>query len=177
MLRAVSSVVWSCARLGYATERLSSWAVGHLKGGSVFASSSPQTLSNIAWGLSRLGHQPQVKIIEAIIESARLHLDGYTETSLSQSTAPKQGQGFKPKELSALMSALSFWRAYPGSTFLELIEEHLFTGKYCMYSNIINLIITVINAFTSNVLLDYMLTGFLKYDTEAVVGIMWSMVR
>jgi len=122
-------VVWSCARLGYATERLSSWAVWQLGEGTSFALSSPQVVSNAAWGLARLGHQPQPQLIKAIVDPASTHIYDANTVHSPSSEGFHLIPGFKPKELSALMSALTVWRARPGSAFLHRIEAQISSGR------------------------------------------------
>jgi hypothetical protein len=118
----VSNVVWACGRLGYATERLSTWAVGQLEDGQALRQASPQALSNLAWGLSRLGHRPQ-PLLMAEIGSAALR---WMKLALAG------GRGFKPQELSALLSALGTWGARPDAHLLSLTEAELFASKWLL---------------------------------------------
>ena len=132
--RTVSNVVWACGRLGYATERLSTWAVGQVAEGRGLVRVSPQALSNLAWGLSRLGHRPQPVLVAGIVEAAlRCMACEAAGGSRMGPMRPSPGghlrnRGFKPEELSALLSALATWNARPDVRLLVMTEAELVAG-------------------------------------------------
>ena len=133
--RTVSNVVWACGRLGYATERLSTWAVGQVAEGRGLAHVSPQALSNLAWGLSRLGHRPQPALVAGIVEAALRCMGPPPAGGGSQVGSMRPNPGghrrngdFKPEELSALLSALATWNARPDVRLLVMTEAELVAG-------------------------------------------------
>ena len=136
--RTVSNVVWACGRLGYATERLSTWAVGQVAEGRGLAHVSPQALSNLAWGLSRLGHRPQPALVAGIVEAALRCMSpppaggGSHVGSMMPSSGGghRRNGGFKPEELSALLSGLATWNARPDVRLLVMTETELVAGEW-----------------------------------------------
>ncbi len=139
--------MWSIGRLGYSTERLAAWAMVQIQDGRALLSPppeagsvSPQMVSNLAWGLSRVGHTPQPHVLASFLEASLALLqrggsDSGKTPAVSEGTEPT----FKPKELSALLSALVRWRcrtqtasvssressSSPLPRILELVERDL----------------------------------------------------
>jgi len=118
-IRLVANVVWSCAKLGFSTELLASWSVRQLGPDlELLAScSDPQTICNLAWGLWRLGHKPQPRVLSAFVAASERCVEslGSPASLLSSPT--------KPTELVALLSALSGWKARPSKMLLDSVEK------------------------------------------------------
>ncbi|GAX84829.1 hypothetical protein CEUSTIGMA_g12250.t1 [Chlamydomonas eustigma] len=156
----LAHVVWSCATLGYSTERLSDWAVQQLGGGLRLRHDtiSAQTLSNLVWGLSRLGCQPSPAFLMEVLMRA----DALKED-------------FKGPELSALLSALVCWRKPLMQTKLYTAASEQQSPGNTSLMNIATIVLSRLLGYTE----DEVLSGEVlcrRLDVEGAVGCVWALI-
>ena len=118
-IRLVANVVWACARLGFSTELLAAWSLRQLgpKLEALESCSHPQTICNLAWGLWRIGHKPQPRVLSAFVTASERCIE-----SLAGSSGAFRSP-LKPTELVALLAALSGWGAGPSKSFFSSVEH------------------------------------------------------